>query len=124
MLGTAKNQLGTMYKQREIVLVPFPYSDLSSNKRRPVLIVSNNDYNQSFEDVLVCVITTNDYTDEYSVELSNNDLEIGILPESSVVKAHKLFTIHQSKIIKKFSVAKSDYFELIKAKIHGLVKKS
>ncbi|SFF13246.1 type II toxin-antitoxin system PemK/MazF family toxin [Thermoflexibacter ruber] len=113
-----------MYKQREIVLVPFPYSDLSNNKKRPVLIVSNNDYNQSFEDVLVCVITSNDYKDAYSVDLSNHDLEIGILPESSIVKAHKLFTIHQSKIIKKFSMVKGDYFELIKTKIHSLVKKS
>jgi len=32
-----------MYKQKEIVLVPFPYSDLSSSKKRPVLIVSNED---------------------------------------------------------------------------------
>ncbi len=122
MLGTAKIPLGTMYKQREIVLVPFPYSDLSSNKRRPVLIVSNNTYNQSFEDVLVCVITSNDYIDEYSVELLNNDLEIGVLPESSVVKTHKLFTIHQSKIIKKFSLLKTEYFEQVRAKIIDLIR--
>jgi len=32
------------YKQGEIVLVPFPYSDLSGSKRRPVLIVSNDLY--------------------------------------------------------------------------------
>ena len=50
---------GTTYKQREVVLVPFPYADLSATKRRPVLIVSNNDYNNSFPDVLVCVITSN-----------------------------------------------------------------
>ena len=54
-----------MYKQREIVLVPFPYSDLSSTKRRPVLIVSNDDYNQMFQDVVVCVITSNQQTDDY-----------------------------------------------------------
>jgi mRNA-degrading endonuclease toxin of MazEF toxin-antitoxin module len=58
---------GTKYKQREIILVPFPYSDLSSSKRRPVLVVSNDDYNQHFQDVVVCVITSNLHTDEYSV---------------------------------------------------------
>ncbi len=43
-----------MYKQREIVLVPFPYSDLSAVKRRPVLVISNDDYNISYPDILVC----------------------------------------------------------------------
>lgn len=98
-----------MYKQREIVLVPFPYSDLSTTKRRPVLIISNDNYNNQFDDVLVCVITTNLYKDNYSVDLANEDLEIGMLPESSVVKAHKLFTIHQSKILKKIQCCKKRF---------------
>jgi mRNA interferase MazF len=109
------------YKQREIVLVPFPYSDLSATKKRPVLIVSNNDYNQRFEDIVVCVITSNRFADAYSVNLANEDLEMGILPESSVVKTHKLFTIHQSKIVRKFSLVTSDYFEQIEAQIHTLI---
>lgn len=113
---------GTMYRQREIVLVPFPYSDLSNNKRRPVLIVSNNDYNQKFHDVVVCVITSNRQKDSYLVELQDSDLEIGVLPESSVVKVHKLFTIHQNKIIKKFSLVKVEYFEKITDKIKDLIK--
>ncbi len=66
---------GIMYKQREIVLVPFPYSDLSSAKRRPVLIVSNDDYNKKFQDVVVCVITSNQYKDAYSLALENEDLK-------------------------------------------------
>ena len=53
-----KKVAGTNYKQKEIVLVPFPYSDLSATKKRPVLIVSNNHYNNNFEDVIVCVITS------------------------------------------------------------------
>ncbi len=87
MRGTRQAAFGIMYKQRQIVLVPFPYSDLSGNKRRPVLIVSNDAYNKAFNDVLVCVITSNLRKDEYSVTLSNDDLEIGVLPESSVVKS-------------------------------------
>jgi mRNA interferase MazF len=113
-----------MYRQKEIVLVPFPYSDLRSSKRRPILIVSNDHYNQRFDDVVVCVITTNLHKDEYSVELESEDLEIGVLPESSVVKAHKLFTIHQDEILKKFSVVKDDYFEKIAEKIKLLIKGS
>ncbi len=115
---------GITYKQREIVLVPFPYSDLSATKRRPVLIVSNNDYNSAFPDVLVCVITSNIFGDDYSVRLENENLEIGVLPESSVVKTHKLFTIEKTKIIRKFSMIKSEYYDQIKDKIVALIQKS
>ncbi|MCW3111167.1 MAG: growth inhibitor [Segetibacter sp.] len=104
-----------MYKQREIVLVPFPYSDLSSVKRRPVLIISNNSYNKRFPDTLVCVITSNLFKDEYSLYVKDSDLEIGILPEPSIIKCHKLFTVEQSKILKRFSIVNE-------AKFHEVVK--
>ena len=32
-----------MYKQGEILLIPIPFSDLSSNKKRPVLVISNDE---------------------------------------------------------------------------------
>ena len=49
----------SIYKQRDIVLVPFPFSDLSGQKVRPVLILSNDAYNQQSADVVVCGLTTN-----------------------------------------------------------------
>lgn len=92
------------YKQGEIVLVPFPYSDLSGSKRRPVLIVSNDSYNASFPDVVVAVITSKiNKPDSYSLTLESMDLEIGQLPESSLIRIHKLFTVEQSRIVKRFS---------------------
>lgn len=112
---------GIIYKQRDIVLVPFPYSDLSAAKKRPVLIVSNDTYNQHFDDVLVCVITSNRYKDAYSVNLTDKNLETGILPEPSVVKTHKLFSIHKSKIIKKFSVVNATFHQQIQKLICQLV---
>lgn len=121
-LGRTSRVAGITYKQREIVLVPFPYSDLTASKRRPVLIVSNDDYNQNFQDVVVCVITSSRHLDSYSIELKNDDLEMGVLPETSIVKTHKLFTIHQSKIIKKFSLVKSEYFKQVSERIKDLIE--
>jgi mRNA interferase MazF len=117
-----KQATGITYKQREIILVPFPYSDLSSTKKRPVLIVSNDAHNQRFDDVLVCVITSNKYKDSYSVDLSNKNLETGILPEPSVVKTHKLFSVHKSKIIKKFSVVEAVFYKQVEKLICRLVQ--
>lgn len=112
-----------MYDQREIILVPFPYSDLSSEKRRPVLIVSNNDYNRRYDDVVVVVISSNIRSDDkYSVLFSNEDLDYGILPEKSKIKAHKLFTINKKKIVKKFSIINKDKFKDVNKKLAELFK--
>ena len=46
-----------MFKQRDIVLIPF--TNLSSNKRRPVVIISNDSYNQANFDIVVVAITSN-----------------------------------------------------------------
>jgi len=116
-----KEPAGIIYKQREIVLVPFPYSDLSAVKKRPVLIVSNDAYNQRFDDVLVCVITSNKYRDSYSVDLTDKNLETGFLPEPSIIKTHKLFSVHKSKIIKKYNVVKATFYKQVEKLICRLV---
>ena len=38
---------GTMYEQKDIILIPFPYSDLTGSKKRPALIISNQKLNKS-----------------------------------------------------------------------------
>ncbi len=112
-----------MYKQKEIVLVPFPYSDLSSIKKRPVLIISNNDYNMKFNDVIVTVITSKVATmDAYSTPLTDRHLEYGFLPEESVIKVHKIFTIDKSRIIKKFSRIKNEKFSEVQNILKLLIK--
>ena len=111
---------GISYKQGEIILVPFPYSDLSATKKRPVLVVSNNNYNKKYEDIIVCVITSNLNKDEYSKTIRNNDLESGFLPEDSAVKVHKLFTISKSRVIKKFSRVKKEFYKAIYSKLKEL----
>ncbi|MBI2565163.1 type II toxin-antitoxin system PemK/MazF family toxin [Candidatus Woesearchaeota archaeon] len=39
-----------MYEQKDIVLVPFPYSDLTGSKQRPALIISNSKINKTEDD--------------------------------------------------------------------------
>ena len=113
---------GIIFKQREVVLVPFPYSDMTSTKKRPVLIVSNDDYNHNHKDVIVCVITSIAHNDKYSIQLKEINLEYGLLPEDSIIKVHKLFTIDKSKIIKKFSVINKDYYNQVNKILVDLFK--
>lgn len=63
-----------MYKQGDILLIPIPFSDLTSSKKRPVLVLSNDDYNCKTEDIIVAAITSNMTTKDYTVMLSSSDL--------------------------------------------------
>jgi mRNA interferase MazF len=38
-------KIGTRPEQGDILLIPIPFTDLSSQKRRPVIVISNNEYN-------------------------------------------------------------------------------
>lgn len=47
-----------MPKQGEVVLIPVPFTDLSSTKRRPVIVISNDDYHQTTVDMVVVAMTS------------------------------------------------------------------
>ncbi len=108
-----------MYEQGEIIVVPFPFSDLSNVKQRPVLVLSKNIDNQTSDDVITCGITSNLKNTKYSVLINNNDLEKGEIPAKSRIKIDKLFTLDKD-IIKK-RVAKINKTTLLKVK-EGFMK--
>ncbi len=87
-----------MYNQRDVVLLPFPYSDLTGAKHRPALIISNKNINRS-EDRICCLITSNPASD--GVLMDKGCFEHGELPFQSWVKPHRLFTIHKMIIKRK-----------------------
>ena len=66
-----------MYKQGDIVLIPVPFSDLKSQKQRPVLIISNDTYNELTEDIVVLAITSKIKDLAYSVGIESKDLTEG-----------------------------------------------
>ena len=66
-----------MIEQRDLLLVPFPFSDQSGRKVRPVIVISNNEFNRHSDDVLVVGVTSNISKDKYTINLSSKDLEEG-----------------------------------------------
>ena len=84
------------YDQGDIVLVPFPLSDLTGTKVRPAIVGSNVDINQT-DDVILAAITTNLRNDEFSFRLDNSWLSRP-MDRTSEVRCHKLFTCEQRKI--------------------------
>ena len=91
-----------MYNQGDIVLIPIPFTDLSSQRRRPVIIISHDSYNQKTEDIVVVAMTSNPVQTEYSFFIASSDLVQGALNRPGKVRVDKIYTLSQSIVLKKF----------------------
>ncbi len=76
----------------DLVLVPFPYSDLSAAKIRPALVVAS----LIGEDVILCQITSQSRYDNYSVIVLDEDFSYGSLDKVSMIRPNRLFTASRS----------------------------
>ena len=82
-----------MPEQGDIVLIPVPFTDLSSQKRRPVIVVSNNDYNLTTSDIVVVAMTSNPYVSAYSFQIDSADLQQGRLNRPGHVRVDKIYNL-------------------------------
>lgn len=110
-----------MYKQGEILLIPIPFSDLVSKKKRPVLVISNSQYNYKTEDVIVVAITSNLEQKEYTIIITNHDLVEGNLKVDSCIRVDKIYTLSQDIVLKRFGSVKRDIIDQVKDKINKLI---
>jgi mRNA interferase MazF len=97
-MGYGRNVLKV--KQREIVLINFPFSDFTGAKVRPALVISNNRYNQTNLDTIVIAITSNLSPHPYKILIEMQDLESGKLPAKSAIRIDKPFSVIQAKVLK------------------------
>jgi mRNA interferase MazF len=112
---------GIVFKQGEILIVPFPFSDLSTIRQRPVLVISNNKYNENSEDIITCGITSNIKDSQFSVLIDNNNLLEGNIPIKSRIKVDKLFTLEKNIVIKKIARVKEEIFNQVKNEFYRLI---
>ena len=70
----------TVYRQGNIVLVSFPFTDLTSSKRRPALIISPDSFNAAGKDLVLAAITSHITDNPKAIQLSGADFAEGRLP--------------------------------------------
>lgn len=80
------------FATRQVILLPFPFSDLSASKLRPALLLAA----AGKGDWVLCQITSNPYADPRAVTLSDSDFEQGCLQRTSHARVSKLFTAHET----------------------------
>ncbi|MEX0801616.1 MAG: type II toxin-antitoxin system PemK/MazF family toxin [Dehalococcoidia bacterium] len=89
----------TGYRRGAVVLVPFPFTDLSAVKRRPALIVSNDTYNDATGDVIIAQITSKVHSPARPGDHRLEDWRGAGLPLPSLVRA-RMTTLHGSLLIR------------------------
>jgi len=107
-----------MYNQGEIVLIPFPYSDLTGSKKRPAIIISNS--NLKGQDKICSLVTSNN--PERGVLIKRDSFKEGKLPFKSWVKPERIFTVESRIIIKRIAKVNKTFFEKINLKIDYYLK--
>ena len=80
------------FASRQVILLSFPFSDLSASKLRPALVLAD----VGKGDWVLCQITSNPYADPSAIELNAPDFSTGGLQRVSYARPGKLFTAHET----------------------------
>ena len=103
-----------------VVLVRFPFSDLSRSKVRPAIVLADTGRN----DWVLCQVTSQPYTDPLAVEVTNGDLASGSFRKDSYARPGKLFTANAAIMTKEIGELKSEKLEEIIRAVISLLEKS
>lgn len=86
----------------DVVVVPFPYSDRLSEKRRPALVISNTALPEILGRVWVAMITSAPASQIGDVALG--DIAEAGLPVASTLRCSKIATLDSDRILRRIGV--------------------
>jgi mRNA interferase MazF len=103
----------------EVVVVPFPFSDLSQAKRRPALVIAGLEG----DDLILCQITSRTVNDSYSIGLGDVDFDTGGLKQSSNIRPNRLFTADSHIILYATGRLKDEKLSAVIDSIVSIIKR-
>ncbi len=81
-----------MYQFGDVLIINFPFSHGRASKRRPAIVIKDTNDN----DILIAKVTSQYYETEFDVPVI--DWQNAILLSPSVIRVHKIQTVHSSLI--------------------------
>jgi len=108
-------------KQKDIVLLPFPFSDLEGQKVRPALVVSNDTFNKTSADCLMVPLTSVIIDEPYSIIITPKDVISGKLVKTSRIKTDKIFSVEKNLAIMKIGTANDEIFKKVRMEISKMM---
>lgn len=83
-----------------VVLIPFPFSDLTKSKLRPAIVLAST----NFDDWIFCQVTSNPYSDPSAIKITATSFKEGSLGRISYARPTKIFTGNIDLVIRKVGI--------------------
>ncbi len=103
----------------EVVVIPFPFSDLTQAKRRPALILTELEG----DDLILCQITSQAIKDKYAIPLNDGNFETGGLKKSSNVRPNRIFTADAHLVLYRIGNLKAEKLAEVIERVIEIIRK-
>ncbi len=103
----------------DIVVLPFPFTDLSSAKKRPALVLAD----LAGDDYIMLQITSKGIRDSYALPLLQTDFASGSLKQDSNIRPNKIFTLDEKLVLYKIGHINKDKLSECIDKVCSIVKR-
>ncbi|QUW01180.1 type II toxin-antitoxin system PemK/MazF family toxin [Chloracidobacterium sp. MS 40/45] len=103
-----------------VVLLPFPFSDLSGQKKRPALILAYS--GSEYRDWVCLQITSQSYNDKLALPLAENEFAHGTLHRQSYIRPGKIFTAHESLFTQVLGQLRPDKLDQVKETVIRIIQ--
>ena len=106
------------FVKADVVVTPFPFSDLRLSKRRPALVIAPLEGN----DVILCQITSKTIKDTYAISIDDADFASGSLSQPGNIRPNRLFTADSHIILYRIGSIKNDKLTQVVEKVVEIIK--
>ena len=106
------------FMKGDVVVVPFPFSDLTQTKRRPALVISALDG----DDVILCQITSRSIKDPYAIPILDRDFGAGSLKQPSNVRPNRIFTADSGIVLYQVGRLRADKLDSVIERIVQILR--
>ena len=104
-----------IYSKYDVVKVPFPFTDKSSTKRRPALVISSEKYQNNFKHCVLCMITTAKHSEWIDDIIIQNIHTVGLSTPSKI--RFKIFSLDERLILGKLGALDKQDIHMLTAKL-------
>jgi mRNA interferase MazF len=87
-----------IYEAFDIIVVPFPFTDILEGKKRPAVVLSSNEFNSQARACILAMVTSSSHA-SWPGDVEISDLDTAGLPAKSLIRL-KLFSLDHRLIIK------------------------
>lgn len=112
-----------MIKRGDIVLLPYPFTDLSGQKARPALVISSDNFNQNNQDAVFIFITKTEYKSPFDLRVDTADSRFKAtgLRVASTFRTSKIMTLQKSLARVRLGHAEISLMEDIEFRLKSLL---